>query len=680
MKGRTPLWILCGVIAAYLACALPRLTALPRVNVDEPWMMQLAWQLATAGRITLPMFEFHDTFLLQPGYSLLMAPWMRLVGPGIFEARLLTVLMGLVTLVLVYRIGSLLESRVAGLVAAAFLALDSNFLGAVRSTRHDIMSLLFIVVSLWLLLEGRRTERRAAYFFSGLAAGVAMVFHANAYWAVAVAGLWLLAIHGWRLVLRSPGYVYAAGFIVPLLPLLWHLDQYRRQLMRFVGPITPSLDPARIAQFIAAEPPRYRYWYFGLVTIEQTNPWLWLFQLSLVAGLVVMILRLVRSVRARAFRAADHLLLLHVGASAFLFAGFVPNKVVAYLPHLLIGFALAAGTAWSAAVNGWMRMPSAGRAPRLAWRLGAVALALYIVTGVVRYQMWIYGPETASLTRYEDTVDTLDAVIPGGPKYVIAFPTFWLAFRDHAATTFYSITAVAPPGFPRTASYGFQTGVAMESLTTKPVYVLFDEAHWTPMFSVKGPFEDGWRDFVRDHCSVVAVAPASAYGTLATYACAPRDGKPQVATRWVAYNGDRWTPTGTIWEAGAQDFARWERHSTTTEVAVSPAATTVTGTQSAGVCASVAVTPTSTYMLTYDAQSTGAGDLLSLAYGESSDDAMWRALTKSPWYPQEVVFTAERSNVRLCFYSETPTRFELRGARLMMLQRVPDQPGADSIP
>ena len=42
---------LAAVVIVYLHNALPYLTALPRVNVDEPWLMERAYQVMRTGAL-----------------------------------------------------------------------------------------------------------------------------------------------------------------------------------------------------------------------------------------------------------------------------------------------------------------------------------------------------------------------------------------------------------------------------------------------------------------------------------------------------------------------------------------------------------------------------------------------------------------------------------------------------
>src|SRR5258708_10125516 len=92
-RWRLPLGIF--VAAVYLHNTLPYLTMMPRVNVDEPWLMERAYQVMETGIPSQPMLGLRHAYLLQVGYGYLLASWMALSGVVLFQARVLGVLLGL---------------------------------------------------------------------------------------------------------------------------------------------------------------------------------------------------------------------------------------------------------------------------------------------------------------------------------------------------------------------------------------------------------------------------------------------------------------------------------------------------------------------------------------------------------------------------------------------------------
>jgi hypothetical protein len=236
------------VTVVYLWNTLPLLTTLPRINVDEPWLIERAYQLIVSGRPSQPMFLLDEGYLLQPGYGLLLAPWLKLFGVGLLQARLLAVLFGLATLWFVYACGKQLFGAPVGIVAAMFLATDSNFLGVSRFARTDGPAVFFAAMSLAWFLKGR-TSSRWFLFGSGAAAGVAMLCHLNCYWVVVVLGLWHLQTYGRRFLL--PALVsasgFAAGFGPYLILILTRFKDFNAQLNIFASERVPSLSVSVIA-------------------------------------------------------------------------------------------------------------------------------------------------------------------------------------------------------------------------------------------------------------------------------------------------------------------------------------------------------------------------------------------------------------------------------------------------
>src|SRR5437763_8414259 len=118
---RIYLGALAGIALVYLHNTLPHLTMMPRVNVDEPWLMERAYQVMRTGVPSQPMLGLKTAYLLQVGYGYLLAPWMAVFGVGLFQARLFNVLLGLGTVLLVAAIGRRTVDPLAGLAAAALL-------------------------------------------------------------------------------------------------------------------------------------------------------------------------------------------------------------------------------------------------------------------------------------------------------------------------------------------------------------------------------------------------------------------------------------------------------------------------------------------------------------------------------------------------------------------------------
>ncbi len=108
--------------------------------------------------VELPQYDRY-TYWALPGYVLTLAGWIRLFGASIFTTRLLSVLFGEVLVIAWYLIvRRLTESRLAGVMAALFVAADFSVITAASTQRMDCMTAALGACGLaaYLGLRGKR--------------------------------------------------------------------------------------------------------------------------------------------------------------------------------------------------------------------------------------------------------------------------------------------------------------------------------------------------------------------------------------------------------------------------------------------------------------------------------------------------------------------------------------------
>ncbi len=120
-------WVLLGLlVSAYLLAELPYLDRYPLLNYDEGEEMAPAYKLATRGIFGSDLMagfyraEAH-VYYMMPLYMLLMGGVFRVLGSGIWQARLLSVSSGLVAVSLTFALGRALHNQAVGLLATAVL-------------------------------------------------------------------------------------------------------------------------------------------------------------------------------------------------------------------------------------------------------------------------------------------------------------------------------------------------------------------------------------------------------------------------------------------------------------------------------------------------------------------------------------------------------------------------------
>jgi 4-amino-4-deoxy-L-arabinose transferase-like glycosyltransferase len=667
-----------AIALVFLHNTIPHLTMMPRVNVDEPWLMERAYEVLRTGVPSQPMLGLKTAYLLQVGYGYLLAPWMAAFGVGLFQARLFNVVLGLGTVLLVAGIGRRTVTPLAGIAAAAFLALDSNFLGGARNARTDMPSVFFVTAAFAAYLVGRRRQRGPWFALSGACLGLAMLVHGNAFWAGLILFAWYLLDYGVAGFITSFGYWFVGGLLVTFGPYLavvaarWHDVQV--QIGNFAGDRVPAWRPSVVLHQVSLEIERYRGWYFGLVTNAVPNPLLWVFKLAAIVGIVLLAIRVVLGPTRTASdpKGAARLLILAVGA-AIIFAAFINNKVPVYMPHLLIGFALAGGVAVSE-ISGFL--------PGFRW-IGPLFVALYAIAGVAYYEKWYSSASKSELVPYENTEATLRMLAPAGAKYVYASPQFWTPFHSENGTAFLSYAAAQP-----IASGGAPVRLA-GAADDRPIVLLVDELQWLSELTmgVSQPttsWQTDWVRFIEQHCALDAMALGTAHGTIAAYQCSLVDRPSRDRVRIVG--GDvEFVAAHSVLSQRADDLAQWTKYddprrasTDRPSVSLTSDGVRISGTGWPGIIRMFNATPGDRYLVRLQESMTRDGDLLYLGTWQqaqvrslsgASSSGIPAPLIAQPWFPHERAFLATAPQVRMLLYSEAPsTDFVVSSLEILRLQ------------
>ena len=684
LSGAAQLGIAAVIVLVYLHNALPYLTMMPRVNVDEPWLIERAYQVMQTGQPRQPMYGLDRPYLLQVGYPYLLAGWMEVFGVGVRQARLLGVTLGLGILVMVAVIGRRLLSEGAGACAALFLAADSNFLGGVRNGRTDIPAVFFASAALACYTIARDRRRAVWWWLSGASAGLAVLCHGNTFWVAGILGMWLLLDYGWRVFVTSATWAVAGGLGETVGPyaaiVLWRWTEVQRQVNAFVPERVPMYTIAGLLHQIGLESARYRFWYFGLVTNGVPNPLLMLFQLMTATGVGWLAWRALTGRSAAA--GATKVLTLVIG-SVVIFAAFVNNKVPVYIPHLLIGFSLAAGfsvTESARTLAARSAVPSTRS--RTAWSFALLVLLFVVGYGsaaTAYYEKWYSSARKSELVPYERTEATLRALVPPGRKTIYGSPHFWTPFHADRDVRFLSyLMGLLGP----------------ESIAgDRPVYLLVDELQWLPDLTVRGPSQlaprDGWIDFIRHKCVVDAMALGTAYGTIALYRC-DRERQPDARSPRIIGDGLEYR-LGDRTVLGPAELRHWSayddprrRPSDTPSVSTTADGLRISGTGWPGIITDYPATPGDAYLIRVDASGAGDGDLLYLgtwkepqvlSLGRAASAGMATPLAHAPWFPGDRAFIATAPRVQTAIYSEAP-RTDFSVASVEVIRLIPAAPAA----
>jgi hypothetical protein len=479
---------------------------------------------------------------------------------------------------------------------------------------------------------------------------------------------WYLLDYGRRALVVRYGYAVIGGLLLTFGPylavVLVRWADVRVQIGNFAADRVPGWRPSFVFDQILREADRYRGWYFGLVTSGVPNPFLRVFQAAIAAGIVALVFRSLRR-RGNGDGSEDshgplRLLVLAVGG-AVIFAGFINNKVPVYFPHLLIGFALAAGFAVSEA----LRVVARGRRAALA----LLFVVAYGAAGAAYYGKWYSSVRKSELVPYESTEATLRALVPPGPKYLFGSPQFWTPFHADAATAFYSYAAAQPVESESTVTLA---GAGDD----RPIFLVVDEYQWLPeltgVTSSTPEWQRHWITFIEQRCSLNAVALGTAHGTLALYQCAlggPRPSTASTSPRIVG-GSTEYQIGDLVLSQQAADLAQWTRYEdprrTATdgpEVRVVEDGLRISGTGWPGIVKMFAAQPGDAYLVRIATRQTRDGDLLYLgtwqqpqvrSLSDASSSGIPAPLLSPRWFPRDRAFRAAAPPVRILMYSEAP--------------------------
>jgi 4-amino-4-deoxy-L-arabinose transferase-like glycosyltransferase len=211
----------------FVAFVLFALQALPyfrhRWVEDESWYSIPATTLLRTGELrnpALPATDYESKVDTRPPLMpLSLAASFSLLGTNVAAARMGEFFAALLTLLIVYRIGSELGNVTAGALAALLLGVDTFFVLASRTARPEVWVALF---SSCALLFALRQRTATDYLWVGVFLAAACNFHIL---GLAPAGaMFLLLVYQKRAgVMRSRQlWMLAAGFVIGVLPVaIW---------------------------------------------------------------------------------------------------------------------------------------------------------------------------------------------------------------------------------------------------------------------------------------------------------------------------------------------------------------------------------------------------------------------------------------------------------------------------
>jgi 4-amino-4-deoxy-L-arabinose transferase-like glycosyltransferase len=538
LRRNAPALCLLALVGWYLLATAPYLADFPAMEWAQMRIITPAYKLASTGTYGNDLLTgFYDAesrnYEYMPLYPLQVALAFALLGPGIWQARAVSVLGGLLTVVLTFALGRRLYGARLGLLAAAALVLlrlavpvpgeveriglELNasgipLLDLARVVRFDIWVPVWVLSACLCFFWAHERRSRLGFLLTGVLAGLATLTHVYGAFILVVLALVLLWLEGKRALRMPAPYLMAAGLALALAPwavyVVGDFTAYRGQMAKHGG-LGDLLRPGFYLDNLYREPWRYLSWIGGSFRHPELFPRLGIYLLS--AGVAVALAVLWQ--RARAARSAGDTFLLIAGpVLAILLALLIHYKryyyVLLVLPFLAMQFAYAVLLLWRQT-----RWPV--RPVRVAL---AALLALAVAEGV--YGVAVSWRMARSTTPYAALSAQLQQAIRPGARVLLAEP-YWLALTAHPARSIQLAFLLSDPRY-----YAQPPSLSAVLLTLQPDYVVTEER----LLDIYGrdPAETSanardWREldgYLRQHCPIAAADLTTPdYGEVKVYQC-----------------------------------------------------------------------------------------------------------------------------------------------------------------
>ena len=516
----------------YLAGTLPYLDRYPRLEAAQMGIVAPAHRLATDGIYGNKLYagfygmEAHN-YEYMPLYPLLVALSVKGFGLGIWQARLVSVLCGLVVLGLTFLLGRRLYDDTVGLLAVFVfcvvrLAVDTPLyhsgillLDLARVIRYDVLVPVWVLAACLVFLRADQKKSQLAYVGTGVLAGLATLSHLYGGFILAVFGIVLIRQHGWRALRRAPLYLIAAGWALALVPWIVYILQdvaaYQGQMLRHPDRFA-VFDPLFYGKNLIREVYRYTPW----VGPSLRDPVLWP-RLGIgvaVVGLPGAMAVLWKRAR-RDGRVADQLLFVAVPVLAVLLAALVSFKRYPYLALLLPFLALLLAAVFA---HLWRSLGQRKRTLRYALILLLMGLTLEGGLSLVQNTQRAYRT-----TPYHHLTDALRPAIPTEARVLLA-QVYWMALEANETPSIFLTFLLSDPRYYPEAARPLSTVVADidPDYIVVEKYALEDYAH-DPRTAANPWARAKWAefaDYVRQACpTLVTTVSTPDYGDVRVYRC-----------------------------------------------------------------------------------------------------------------------------------------------------------------
>jgi 4-amino-4-deoxy-L-arabinose transferase-like glycosyltransferase len=433
-----------ALLTLFIVTGVRHLDAVPQVYEDEPWQASTAYKLLSSGVFGSDLFAgFYNMnqryYGFMPLHPVLLAAFFKVFGVGLDQARLETVTLTALTLVLTFGLGVRLFGAWVGAVAVGLLVLvrwtgltyvqlsGIPLVDLARIARYDPLVPVLGLGALHVYLSARSRNSARLYLVSGLLAGLAGLAHVYGLFWVPV----LLVLTLWNGPRLYASWLIV-GAVLPWLPyaayVLNDLPDWRGQTAIYASRFE-LLNPSWYLNNVAQEYHRYGPGLGPRGVGWLLRPGFWL----LLVALPLSLIGLARRCTA-ACETAARTVLVPCLVFPVLFAAFITLKLVNYTLIELPLLALA--IAWGLCV-GWSRV-------RLRPVLAVVGALVIVESGFAFGRL---EQAATTTTPYATFIAAIRQSLPPGSR-VLGLHSYWLGLQDFDYRSFLVPLNWADEGLP----------------------------------------------------------------------------------------------------------------------------------------------------------------------------------------------------------------------------------------
>ncbi len=180
MKNR---WLVV-ISIIYIIVYFFNLDKYPRIWYDEALFTNPAYTLLQKGTFGTALLQGwnnieNNTFWMPPISLLLYYPSFKLFGFGIFQARAVSVLLGLVSLVFTYKIAERLYNEKVAVFSSVLLMFNPVNFWINREVRPEAALVAFLLIAIYSFIIAQSSNLKKYYFLSGIFASLGLLSHPN---------------------------------------------------------------------------------------------------------------------------------------------------------------------------------------------------------------------------------------------------------------------------------------------------------------------------------------------------------------------------------------------------------------------------------------------------------------------------------------------------------------------